>query len=699
MTQPFRREYTGNGTQRNFTVPDDYIRRSHIVVTLDGVPTTAYTFQSATVIRFNTAPAAGVAIVIDRKPPIDDPLNQYERESQITAKSLNDNFRQSLQRTERADYADLADQANRATLADRSLRSDVADLADLATEAEKLTPGRTINGVLFDGTEDITITNVDESEIAAEAVLAFQANSLTPGRNINGVLFNGTQNITVRAAPSHQVYQTVFVSPDGNNGFNGRNEDRAVASYERALEIINGRPNWTVISLGGVPTAGEIPVPDYTTIVGRNFQRQNTITPTSGNEESNVFLCGNRVHLVNLKFSGWRHDDLENPTKGFAMAFRPGAIILPGGVPYGQNCIVGNAFTDVPTPLPNDFENRNPAQPFGMGCAIADASVLSAYSVFPNIMTWGFTPASPNGIGYLAKHRSHINAVNGVSVGSHIPFMTQDGGNMVLSACSSQFGDYAMWSEGSEFQTIPLKVASAPAPVAGARATINAARAAILANVIPYITGLKAWTSTQIELFTKDTGLILDAIGTDVEFGNHGAMLNVTDGLFTFTGDAVFPFSDLPEWKLSFTRIQERILAETSFSAPVDTFIVNMFDRLVATLDNHFFEVGLGPAPGVVEPVRRRRRSLINAVGHQMTAQLTGTQFFRVPPQGTPRNMRRAIVRRNGGRINFSGNDDRGNALFVGGLEINARSGELGGPPFDLAVFNRSVETAIASSF
>jgi hypothetical protein len=36
----------------------------------------------------------------------------------------------------------------------------------------------------------------------------------------------------------------------------------------------------------------------------------------------------------------------------------------------------------------------NPAQPKGGGCVLADGAVLSAYSVFPNMMTWGFTPSS-----------------------------------------------------------------------------------------------------------------------------------------------------------------------------------------------------------------------------------------------------------------------------------------------------------------
>jgi hypothetical protein len=78
---------------------------------------------------------------------------------------------------------------------------------------------------------------------------------------------------------------------------------------------------------------------------------------------------------------------------------------------------------------------------------------------------------------------------------------------------------------------------------------------------------------------------------------------------------------------------------------------------------------------------------------------LSGTEFFRVPPQRASAAIRRSIKRLDSGQVRFSGQDDRGNAVFVGGLEIDARSGELGGPPFDVAVNTRAADIAIASSF
>ena len=57
-----------------------------------------------------------------------------------------------------------------------------------ATTATKLETARTINGVAFDGTKDITINNVANATTATK---------LETARTINGVAFDGTKNITI----------------------------------------------------------------------------------------------------------------------------------------------------------------------------------------------------------------------------------------------------------------------------------------------------------------------------------------------------------------------------------------------------------------------------------------------------------------------------------------------------------------------
>ena len=659
-------------------MPFPYLRRSHVRVGYEWdyfddtlvdelFDPIGFTWISDTTIRLTDPPAGDRELTILRNTPKGAQLVQWTDASNLQSFDQNTADLQILYIVQ-----ELLDRSRYAAL------SESANAADFASEAG----------------------------FAQGANIANQALRLQTARQINGVPFNGTANITVRAAPSHSVYKTVYVSPQGSNTSTGRNDDRPFLSPERAVEYILDQQDaagWTIKLLGDAITGGELPLPDFTTVNSANMQRRAVIRPVSSSDadaQKNVFQMGNGCHLYGLKFTGWRVDRFDNPSTGFAMAFRPGAIILPGGVPYGQNCVVTAALTDVPTPLPGDAANGNPAQPRGGGCAIADGSVLSAYSVYPNIMTWGFTPASKNGIGYVAKNRAHINCVNAIGLGQHKHFMCLAGGNMVLSGCSSQFGDYSLWSEGTVPRIEPLKVA--PGVIAsstGAQAAIAGIKTALVSAASAYINGLRTWTATQQALYAKDTGLLADAIGVCLEYGTDEPMRNVADGFFKFDGLPVLPYSQLADWKLSWTFIRNFIKTNTSFSSGVDAFIDALFARLVATLDNYFFEVGSGPAPSPVERVRVIERSLLTAIAHQWSGSRAGTQFFRVPPPKVARAISRSIVRRNGGRIIFSGQDDSGNARFVGGLTIDARSGQLGGPPFDSALRSRITRAVISRSY
>lgn len=515
----------------------------------------------------------------------------------------------------------------------------------------------------------------------------------------------GVQQINAPTGPDQEP-GIFYVRSDGDNGADGRTSYNALANIEAALERVAEFPSpipWTIMLLDGLSTPGDLDVPDFVSVVGSNFQRRTIIRPTAGNQQRNVFRVGNGCHLVNLKFSGWQIDDFENPTTGFAMVFRPGALILPGGVPYGQNCVVTSALTEVPTPLPMDPAAGNPAHPKGGGCVLADASVLSAYSVFPNMMTWGFTPSSHNGMGYVARNRGFINPVNAIGIGQHKHFVALDGGQMVVSGSSSQFGDYSFWSEGSTQRVVPLKISSSLLTTqANAATLIDAQRTALINNIWAFLLAnhnAAAWPAGFESLTRKDTGLLLDALSASLVHGFDRPMLNFAEGLFRFDGTCVYAYSYHLAFKASWDRLATVLLATVALTTPAGAMVNGLIARLKATLDNHWFEVGAGPAPMPVEPVRRRLRSLITAINHQWTAPLAGVEFYRVPPARGASRIQRSIRQINGGRVQFSGQDDAGNAVFVGGLTIDARSGQLGGPPFDTALRGRLSRGVISRSY
>ena len=91
--------YTGNGTNKLFSITFPYLDTSDIDVYLNGVLqtiTTEYTFANATTVEFVAAPSAGVAVLLDRS--TDDTALQatFFPGSSIKANDLNFNFDQVL---------------------------------------------------------------------------------------------------------------------------------------------------------------------------------------------------------------------------------------------------------------------------------------------------------------------------------------------------------------------------------------------------------------------------------------------------------------------------------------------------------------------------------------------------------------------------------------------------------------------------
>jgi hypothetical protein len=91
--------YTGNGTNKLFSITFPYLDTSDINVYLNGVLqtiTTEYTFANATTVEFVTAPANGATVLLDRS--TDDTALQatFFPGSSIKANDLNFNFDQVL---------------------------------------------------------------------------------------------------------------------------------------------------------------------------------------------------------------------------------------------------------------------------------------------------------------------------------------------------------------------------------------------------------------------------------------------------------------------------------------------------------------------------------------------------------------------------------------------------------------------------
>lgn len=100
----------------------------------------------------------------------------------------------------------------------------------------------------------------------------------------------------------------------------------------------------------------------------------------------------------------------------------------------------------------------------------------------------------------------------------------------------------------------------------------------------------------------------------------------------------------------------------------------------------------------VTDPTKRTQPSTITAIGHTWSGVLAGVALTKIPPAFNRTNIEASIIEQNDGLVIASGQDDQGNALFVGGMKISADTGELSGPPFDQAVGRIATKSAIAFS-
>ena len=343
------------------------------------------------------------------------------------------------------------------------------------------------------------------------------------------------------------VENTLYVQKGGNDRNDGISWSSAFATVEEAIQATIIRNTLTLILVGpGVYySKGHIDVPDNTVI--QAVHRTVFFRPEIGYEERNVFRLGSGCFLEGIVFEGWRLDDLENPTEGFAVSFRPGARITR--VPYVHKIAVRTPpyWTTIAPPL--DRLNANPLVGRGAGVVLADAALLDPDSIYPNIMTWGATPVTHNGIGYCAKNGGLINAVNAISIWAHKHFYAIDGGQIILSSCSTQFGDYTLVAKGTRELITPYSIEDTVTVTIDATSSsiINSATNTVITNLLEDLdtAGFSTdWPDEYIALTDRDSRLFLQALVWCIQTANEKPLFDFAKGFFNTKGKLTF--TDLP---------------------------------------------------------------------------------------------------------------------------------------------------------
>lgn len=142
--------YEGDGADDTWTVTFPYIQRAHVDVYLDGVETSAYSWNSDTEILFDTAPGDGVRILIQRNTSQTERLVDYEV-GKITEETLDNDSLQAFYMAQEA-----IDTANDALTLDSS---------DSKFDADSKVIKNVANGVADN--DAVNKSQLDAAEVAA----------------------------------------------------------------------------------------------------------------------------------------------------------------------------------------------------------------------------------------------------------------------------------------------------------------------------------------------------------------------------------------------------------------------------------------------------------------------------------------------------------------------------------------------------
>ena len=168
--------YTGDGTTTDFTVSFTYLKDADVKATLDHVSTTAYTLPNAGILRFNTAPASGVAIRVYRDTDVDAARFVLAAGSSVKSNELNENYDQLLfADQEMVDEFGISNQAvSTPKLRDGAVME--AKIADEQVTTNKIGPDAVTNAKLADNS--VAIEQMQDNSVStAELVDASVTNA------------------------------------------------------------------------------------------------------------------------------------------------------------------------------------------------------------------------------------------------------------------------------------------------------------------------------------------------------------------------------------------------------------------------------------------------------------------------------------------------------------------------------------------
>ena len=606
--------------------------------------------------------------------------------------------------------------------------------------------GSTLTDFSIDGLDNYTSPIADTDE--------FILKDVSSGETVKISFADFNFEISEKLKKTNKIYVAADAASGGNGSYL-----QPYQTLEEAFAFMNSVEYPLSISVmpGDYYTEGNLSLRDDCSVVATNGQYATNIHLYDSNNgpalnwaqydpiEENCFLVGSGCYIQGFAFKNMRVDSFDDPTKGFAVAFRPGATILRS--PYIKDCSQISNYTRKSIAAPLDPLNANPLVGRGGGVLLADRAILDPDTIFPYMLAFGATPRSPNGMGYVAKNGAGINGIGSITIFQRCAFYALNGGQVTLNNSGTQFGDISMRAKGFTYVVDPYELTGVEKDVlitANTLAeTINENRLDIIEDMWDQVYGTYVVTlgyEIDESLTRRDANNFIQSIYYDLLSAGQTSSRNFVAGLFDYKGDHVFQVFnpsvantvyvgsiddvlDLPDANTVSENsayivynplsnpvniydgdvyVSDGISAWTNIG-PNDTTVLDAFIFSFNRMKNYMLTFTADTAEQdmlstiinliirtLLNPQKLLFGSLIESLAHQFNLAGAGVNKNALPLNfrrvGKPLPASGSVLKEDSGRVRWSGADELNNQYFAGGLKINGRTGRLEGRPFTSSV-------------
>lgn len=454
--------------------------------------------------------------------------------------------------------------------------------------------------------------------------------------------WNGSSWVGITSGGTFSIQATV-IYVDAVNGNDANDGHRIISPKKTIKNAVASASAGDIVKVAPGVYQEALPI-DITvanlSIVGDSI-RSCFIHPTAATETSTIFRCNSGTYIANFTFAGLKASGARggnavdsDPTyglpaaQGWVAGFYPGATIVKS--PYIQNC---TNFSDAGIDNSNFNPNNLPgtagdltSSPTGGGI-IVDGSLPSTASPLRSFLVDSFTQICLDGPGTLVCNNGYAQLTSSYGFFNHYHVKALNGGQVNLSASTTDFGRYGLIADGRSSTAIFSATAAANANINDISFTVGAPTAA------------PSW---------------------------FGDATRPAENMVVQIGANSYPILSATPSGLGWT---------VTISRPDPT--------------NQSVNLGLIAAINSGDAVNFYLRSLISTSGHTMEYVGSGTNYTALPENGGVPVEANQVVDLNNGKVWISSTDHNGKFKVGSTLTVDQRTGFVtipsGSISFDLA--------------